>query len=88
MEFMWGNRLNISFSKEEIVELLSEDDLRSSAGFGLYQFLSIYSRKSEDVFLNKINDSFGEDCVLAYGDWSRNTLMKYFMPTKNVGMED
>jgi hypothetical protein len=46
----------------------------------------VYSRKSEDTFLNKISDVFGEDCILAYGDWSRSTQMKHFMPTKNVGM--
>jgi hypothetical protein len=46
----------------------------------------VYSRKSEDTFLNKISDTFGDECILAYGDWSRSTQMKHFMPTKNVGI--
>ncbi len=46
----------------------------------------VYSRKSEDNFLNRIENTFGKDCVLAYGDWSRSTQMKHFMPTKGIGL--
>jgi hypothetical protein len=46
----------------------------------------VYSRKSEDKFLNRIENTFGTDCVLAYGDWSRSSQMKHFMPTKNIGL--
>ena len=46
----------------------------------------VYTKKSEDTFLNKIQDTFGEDAVIAYGDWSRTTQMKHFMPTKGVGL--
>jgi hypothetical protein len=46
----------------------------------------VYSRKSEDTFLNNIEMTFGKDCILAYGDWSRSTQMKNYMPTKNIGL--
>lgn len=46
----------------------------------------VYSRKSEDIFLNKIKDTFGNNIVIAYGDWSRSSQMKHFMPTKNKGL--
>jgi hypothetical protein len=46
----------------------------------------VYTQKSEDMFLNKIADVFGHDAVIAYGDWSRTTQMKHFMPTKGVGL--
>lgn len=45
-----------------------------------------YSRKSEDKLLNNIEKTFGKDCILAYGDWSRTSQMKHFMPTKNIGI--
>ena len=48
----------------------------------------VYSRKSEDKFLNNIAKTFGkaEDILLCYGDWSNNKQMKYIMPTKGVGL--
>ena len=46
----------------------------------------VYSRKSEDKFLNNIKNVFGDDIVIAYGDWSRSSQMKHFMPTKNKGI--
>jgi len=46
----------------------------------------IYSRKSEDTFLNKIEEKFGKDIIIAYGDWSRSSQMKHFIPTKNKGI--
>ena len=48
----------------------------------------VYGRKSEDRFLNKMSDAFGSDAVIAYGDWSRTSQMKHFMPTKGVGMRN
>ena len=48
----------------------------------------MYGRKSEDRFLNKMSDAFGSDAVIAYGDWSRTSQMKHFMPTKGVGMRN
>ena len=46
----------------------------------------VYSRKSEDKFMNNIKNVFGDDIVIAYGDWSRSSQMKHFMPTKNKGI--
>lgn len=46
----------------------------------------IYSRKSEDRFLNRIGETYGKDCVLAFGDWSCDKQMKNYMPTKNIGI--
>jgi hypothetical protein len=46
----------------------------------------VYSRKTEDNFLNNIKNVFGDDIVIAYRDWSRSSQMKHFMPTKNEGI--
>ena len=45
-----------------------------------------YGKKSVDTFLNKIEKTFGKDPLIAYGNWSRSTQMKYFMPTMNKGL--
>jgi len=37
----------------------------------------VYSRKSEDKFMNNIKNVFGDDIVIAYGDWSRSSQMKH-----------
>ena len=48
----------------------------------------IYRRKSEDLFLNNIEKTFGkkEDIAIVYGDWSRDTQMKYHVPTMGKGL--
>ena len=48
----------------------------------------IYQRKSEDVFMNKIEETYGkrENILLCYGNWSNKKQMRYIMPTKGVGM--
>ena len=48
----------------------------------------VYGRKSEDNFLNHIEDTFGDkdDILLCYGDWSNNKQMKYIIPTKGVSL--
>ena len=48
----------------------------------------IYQRKSEDKFLNRIEETYGkkENLLLCYGNWSNNKQMKYIMPTKGVGL--
>ena len=46
----------------------------------------VYTQKSEDRLLNRIEDTFGHDAVIAYGDWSRTTQMKHFIPTKGIGL--
>ena len=45
-----------------------------------------YSKKSIDNFLNKIKETFGENLLIGYGNWSRSSQMKYIMPTMNKGL--
>ena len=45
-----------------------------------------YSKKSIDTFLNKIKETFGENILIGYGNWSRSIQMKHFMPTMNKGL--
>ena len=45
-----------------------------------------YAKKSIDTFLNKIKDTFGENILIGYGNWSRDTQMRHFMPTMNDGL--
>jgi hypothetical protein len=44
-----------------------------------------YGKKSIDTFLNKIKETFGENILIGYGNWSRSSQMKHFMPTMNKG---
>ena len=48
----------------------------------------VYTQKSESQFLNNIEKTFGspKDVVIAYGDWSRSSQMKHFMPTPGIGL--
>jgi len=45
-----------------------------------------YGKKSIDTFLNKIKETFGENVLIGYGNWSRSTQMKHMMPTMNKGL--
>ena len=45
-----------------------------------------YGKKSIDTFLNKIKKTFGENVLIGYGNWSRDTQMKHMMPTMNKGL--
>jgi hypothetical protein len=45
-----------------------------------------YGNKSIDTFLNKIKETFGENILIGYGNWSRSSQMKYTMPTMNKGL--
>ena len=45
-----------------------------------------YGKKSVDTFLNKIKETFGENILIGYGNWSRSIQMKHFMPTMNKGL--
>jgi hypothetical protein len=45
-----------------------------------------YGKKSIDNFLNKIQETFGSNILIGYGNWSRDTQMKHFMPTMNKGL--
>jgi hypothetical protein len=46
----------------------------------------IRGRSSVDRFVNRIGETFGPDCVIAYGDWSRTTQMKGCMPSLGIGL--
>eukprot|EP00912_Choanoflagellata_sp_UC4_P002482 UC4_evm1s1572 len=65
-------------------------DLRNFYHLELHRKLKwrghVYSRKSEDKFLDRMASQFGKDAVIAYGDWSRSSQMRHFVPTKGVGM--
>ena len=65
-------------------------DIRSFYHLELHRKLKwrghVYGRKSEDKFLDRMASKFGEDAVIAYGDWSRSSQMRHFVPTKGVGM--
>jgi len=45
-----------------------------------------YGKKSIDTFLNKIKETFGDNVLIGYGNWSRSTQMKHIMPTMNKGL--
>ena len=45
-----------------------------------------YGKKSIEIFLNKIKETFGDNILIGYGNWSRSTQMKHFMPTMNKGL--
>jgi hypothetical protein len=45
-----------------------------------------YGKKSMDNFLNRIKETFGDNILIGYGNWSRSTQMKHFMPTMNKGL--
>ena len=45
-----------------------------------------YEKKSVDMFLNRIEETFGKDTIIGYGNWSRSSQMKHFMPTMNKGL--
>ena len=45
-----------------------------------------YGKKSIDTFLNKIKETFGDNLLIGYGNWSRSTQMKHCMSTMNKGL--
>ena len=70
------NKLN-----KETIEFYKRDTWRKMK-FRQYS----YGKKSVDTFLNKIKATFGENLLIGYGNWSRDTQMKFFMPTMNKGL--
>ena len=52
--------------------------------FKLRSFVN--GRSSVDKFLNKIEKTFGPNVVIGYGNWSRNSQMKYQPPTMGKGL--
>ena len=46
-----------------------------------------YGKKSIDTFLNKIQETFGANIVIGYGNWSQGSgQMKFLAPTMNKGL--
>jgi hypothetical protein len=70
------NKLN-----KETIEFYKRDTWRKMK-FRQYS----YGKKSIDTFLNKIKETFGENILIGYGNWSRDTQMKFFMSTMNKGL--
>ena len=70
------NKLN-----KETIEFYKRDTWRKMK-FRQYS----YGKKSIDTFLNKIKETFGENLLIGYGNWSRDTQMKFFIPTMNKGL--
>ena len=70
------NKLN-----KETIEFYKRDTWRKMK-FRQYS----YGKKSIDTFLHKIKETFGENLLIGYGNWSRDTQMKFFMPTMNKGL--
>jgi hypothetical protein len=70
------NKLN-----KETIEFYKRDTWRKMK-FRQYS----YGKKSIDTFLNKIKEIFGENILIGYGNWSRDTQMKFFIPTMNKGL--
>jgi hypothetical protein len=76
MYLIQKNKLN-----KETIEFYKRDTWRKMK-FRQYS----YGKKSIDTFLNKIKETFGENILIGYGNWSRSTQMKHFMPTMNKGL--
>ena len=66
---------------KETIEFYKKDTWRKMK-FRQYS----YGKKSIDKFLNMIKETFGENILIGYGNWSRSTQMKHFMPTMNKGL--
>lgn len=43
-------------------------------------------QKSEDKFLNRIEDKYGKNTLIVLGDWSQSNVLKNGAPTLGVGM--
>ena len=46
----------------------------------------VYTQRSEYKFVGRLRQLYGDDALVAYGDWSRTTQMRHFVPTKGVDM--
>ena len=57
----------------------------------MYRKLKFYSiiksKNSLRKFLNKVEETFGSDCKLLIGDWSRPDQMKGIVPTPGIGIK-
>jgi len=90
-----SSKNNKSVDYEKFKEFLVEKDKLNKETLEFYQkelwrkmkFRQYsYGKKSIDTFLNKIKETFGENILIGYGNWSRSTQMKHMMPTMNKGL--
>ena len=82
-------------SSEEFKEYLSarfrvQNDLYNyyvDNKFRIYRWLNWrFRRKSEDLFINQIGKTFGENIILAYGNWSGSKKLKGLAPSPTTGI--
>ena len=60
----------------------------SNISFRKYKWYSFINRqRSEMKLVNKIKKTYGEDCVLVYGDWSVSKHLRNYMPTPMIGFK-
>ena len=45
------------------------------------------TQKSETKFLQKIEETFGNDCTIVMGDWSIGKQMRNFISTPMIGLK-
>ena len=56
--------------------------------FRKYKFYSyINTKRSEDNFLNRIEEVFGKKTIIIMGDWSVSKQMRNFIPTPMIGLK-
>jgi transposase len=46
----------------------------------------IEGRRCDDKFLESIGETFGQNCIIMYGDWDENGHIKNFISTKGIGL--
>jgi len=71
----------MGFLNEETKEFYNRETWRKM----LFRQYS-YGKKSVDKFINKIKETFGDNIIIGYGNWSRDTQMKGCLPTMNKGL--
>jgi len=45
-------------------------------------------QKSESKLINNIKDKYGSECILLYGNWNRQSNMKYNKPTPRISLKN
>jgi hypothetical protein len=72
--------------KNELVEILIEK--YENVIFRKYKWYSYINRiRSEAKLLNTIEEKFGKNIIIIYGDWSIGRQMKNFISTPNIGLK-
>lgn len=45
----------------------------------------VRTQQSEQKLVEGIKSKYGSDCIIGYGNWSRDGQQKYLRPTPNKG---